>query len=184
MKTISKILSVVLVLTMVLGLVGMVSAAETTETQNVYGNKGTKDGKTITWTFTNFTFMNEQDKSQTAIRNSDTDHFRVYQDSKTTITALNGQVMTKIVVTVTESKYASVLKTSVEKVAGTTDAPSACDHSYTDCDDTTCDKCGNERTAVPHAYDSCEDTDCNTCGKTREAAEHVYTNEYDASCNT
>ena len=218
MKKIAKILSVVLCMVMVLGLAVMASAAE--ETMNIYANKGTLSGKTITWTGTDVQFKNEQDKSTTTIRTTDTDHFRVYQGSKTTISALNGQLMTKIVVTVSESKYASPLVSSAQAVSGvsaaasgttvtitfsspvesisfsataqwrlkkfvvTLEAPSDCEHSYTDCDDTTCDKCGDERTAVPHAYDNCDDTTCNNCTKTREAVPHGYTNEYDASCNT
>lgn len=216
MKKIAKILSVVLCMVMVLGLVGVVSAAE--ESMNLYANKGTLSGKTITWTSANFTFKAEQGSNNNAIRTSDTDHFRVYQGNKVTIAALNGLKMTKIVVTTTGSSYNDPMVNSVKSVSGVTtsvsgttvtitlanpaesisfsttaqvrlnkiavtlEEPSDCEHSYTDCDDTTCDKCGAERSAVPHAYDNCDDTSCNTCGKTREAVPHTYASEYVAKC--
>lgn len=216
MKKIAKILSVVLCMVMVLGLVGVVSAAE--ESMNIYANKGTLSGKTITWTSTNFSFKAEQGSNTNAIRTSDTDHFRVYQGNKVTIAALNGLKMTKIVVTTSGSSYNTPLVNSVKTVSGATtsvngttvtitlanpaesisfsttaqvrlkkiavtlEEPSDCEHSYTDCDDTTCDKCGAERSAVPHAYDNCDDTSCNTCGKTREAVPHTYASEYVAKC--
>ncbi|MBE6583240.1 MAG: hypothetical protein E7648_08285 [Ruminococcaceae bacterium] len=34
-----------------------------------------------------------------------------------------------------------------------------------------------------HTYDDCEDTTCNKCSEPRTAPGHAYTNEYDASCN-
>ena len=70
------------------------------------------------------------------------------------------------------------------EVVYTAAAGAVCEHTYTDCDDTTCDKgCGHTRTAVAHKYDGCEDTACNTCNKARTALEHKYTNEYDAKCD-
>ncbi len=98
-------------------------AEEVTETMNVYANKGSLSNKVITWTGTNFTFSNAQGASSTAIRTSDTNHFRIYQNSTITLTANNGKKFKKIVFTVTESKYASPLKNTLGEnatVSGTT----------------------------------------------------------------
>jgi len=61
----------------------------------------------------------------------------------------------------------------------------ACEHTYDDCEDTTCNKnCGHTRTAPGHVYASCVATTCENCTSgTRVAGSHEYTNEYDASCN-
>ena len=88
-------------------------AEEVTETMNVYANKGSLSNKVITWTGTNFTFSNAQGSSSTAIRTSDTDHFRIYQSSTVTFTANNGKKFKKIVITCTSSSYATALKTTL-----------------------------------------------------------------------
>ena len=64
----------------------------------------------ISWTLGDITFTNAKDGSTTAIRTSDSDHFRVYQGNKTTISCNN---MTKIVITATSSDYAEACKTSL-----------------------------------------------------------------------
>ena len=86
---------------------------EVTETMNVYANKGTLSNKVITWTGTNFTFSNAQGSSSTAIRTSDTDHYRIYANSTITFTAKNGKKFKKIVITCTSSSYATVLKNTL-----------------------------------------------------------------------
>lgn len=88
-------------------------AEEVTETMNVYANKGSLSNKVITWTGTNFTFSNAQGSSSTAIRTSDSDHFRIYQNSTVTFTAKNGKKFKKIVITCTSSSYATVLKNTL-----------------------------------------------------------------------
>lgn len=88
-------------------------AEEVTETMNVYANKGSLSNKVITWTGTNFTFSNAQGSSSTAIRTSDTDHFRIYQSSTVTFTANNGKKFKKIVITCTSSSYATALKNTL-----------------------------------------------------------------------
>ena len=89
------------------------SAPVLDETFAIAANAGTLDGKTITWASTNFNFVGNQAKSSTAIRTSDTDHYRVYASSTFAISGNNGQKIFKVVVTVTESKYASVLQASL-----------------------------------------------------------------------
>ena len=92
-------------------------AEEVTETMNVYANKGSLSNKVITWTGANFTFSNAQGSSSTAIRTSDTDHFRIYQGSTVTFTAMNGKKFKKIVITCTSSSYATVLKNTLGAAA-------------------------------------------------------------------
>ena len=86
---------------------------EVTETMNVYANKGTLSNKVITWTGTNFTFSNAQGSSSTAIRTSDSDHYRIYANSTITFTAKNGKKFKKIVITCTSNAYATVLKNAL-----------------------------------------------------------------------
>ena len=89
------------------------AAATATETVAIAGSTGTVSGKTITWTSTNFTLLNEQDKSTTAIRTTDTDHFRIYQSSKFTISANNGKKIVEVKITITESKYVTPMVNSL-----------------------------------------------------------------------
>ncbi|MGM9631859.1 MAG: hypothetical protein ACI3XL_02050 [Eubacteriales bacterium] len=83
-----------------------------TESLAVAANAGvlSTDKKSISWTATSFSLLNEQNTSTTAIRVSDTDHFRVYQNNKTTI---SGSKMTKIVISCPSASYADVCKASV-----------------------------------------------------------------------
>lgn len=67
------------------------------------------DSSSISWTATNFTFVNEKAGSSSAIRTSDSDHFRVYKNNKTTISANNDVKITKIVITTTGSDYTNAL---------------------------------------------------------------------------
>lgn len=83
------------------------------ESMNVYANKGKLANKIITWAGTDFTFRNEQYKSTSAIRTSDSSHFRCYASSKTVISGNDGAKIAKIVITTTGSSYATALKNSV-----------------------------------------------------------------------
>lgn len=84
-----------------------------TESLNIYGTNGTlsSDSSSISWTGTNFTVTNV--KGSTAIRTSDSAHYRAYAGSTLKFTAGSGKTFTKIVITCTSSDYASVLKTSL-----------------------------------------------------------------------
>lgn len=83
-----------------------------TESLNVYGTNGTKssDSSSISWTGTNFTVTNI--KGSTAIRTSDSDHYRVYANSTLKFTASNGKTFTKIVITCL-SGYADELQSAL-----------------------------------------------------------------------
>ena len=83
------------------------------ESMSVAANKGVLSGKTISWTGTNFTLKNEQHNSSSAIRTSDTNHFRCYQGSKTTISGNDGVKVSKVVITSTGSSYATALVSSI-----------------------------------------------------------------------
>ena len=80
---------------------------------NVYANKGSLSNKVITWAGANFTFSNAQGSSSTAIRTSDSDHYRIYSGSTITLTAHNGKKFKKIVFTCTSGSYATVLKNTL-----------------------------------------------------------------------
>ena len=92
----------------------------TTVTLTIKATAGTKssDGKSISWTQDGFTVTNTQANGSTAIRTSDSDHYRVYQGSLLNFTSSN-KTFNKVVVTCTSSSYATVLQTSA-KNAGLT----------------------------------------------------------------
>ena len=85
------------------------------ETFNIAASAGTlaSDSLSISWASDHFNFVGKKANSTTAIRTSDSDHFRVYQGSEFSISGKNGEKITKVVITVTESKYASVLVASL-----------------------------------------------------------------------
>ena len=92
---------------------GTVEVKEYTETMSIYANKGTLANKVITWTQGDVTVSNAQGSSTTAIRTSDSDHFRVYAKSTVTISATGGKI-TQVVITCTSSSYATVMQTSAK----------------------------------------------------------------------
>ena len=59
-----------------------------------------------------------------------------------------------------------------------------CAHEYDDCEDDTCNLCGETRKAPGHKFIYCDDTDCSVCGKenVREAGEHAYDSCTDTTC--
>ena len=95
-----------------------VSQESETVTMNIYANKGTLSGKSISWTQNGFTVTNNQASSSNAIRTSDSDHFRAYQGSELIFSSSN-KTFDKVTVTCTSSSYATVLMTSA-KNAGLT----------------------------------------------------------------
>lgn len=78
---------------------------------NVLATDGTlaSDSGSISWTVDDFTVTNV--KGSTAIRTSDSDHYRVYANSTLKFTALE-KTISKVVVTCTSSSYAKELSTS------------------------------------------------------------------------
>lgn len=99
---------------------GAAEVTYATEKFAIAANKGVLSGKTISWASDNFNFLGEQDGSTSAIRTSDTDHFRIYAKSKFTISGNNGQQITKIVVKCTSSSYATALVNSLATTEGVT----------------------------------------------------------------
>lgn len=95
-----------------------VSQESETVTMNIYANKGTLSGKSISWTQNGFTVTNNQAQSSNAIRTSDSDHFRLYANSELIFTS-SSKKFDKVVVTCTSGSYATALQTSA-KNAGLT----------------------------------------------------------------
>ena len=77
-------------------------------TMSIFANKGTTGTDTISWTSDGVTFTNN--KGTTAIRTSDSDHYRIYANSEVVISSTK---MTKIVITATSGSYATVLESSI-----------------------------------------------------------------------
>ncbi len=192
-----KIVTIILALSLILGLALSVSAAAAEETKAIAASEGTMGDKSISWNGTNFKMVNEQDASSSAIRNSDADHFRAYKGSKTTITALNGEKLSKLTITTTGGKYLTALQDSladVEGVSVTANGDVVTITLTTPVESFAISATGGQwrlsqivvayaTGECPHAYDGCTDTACNLCNAAREASEHEYTNEYDATCN-
>ena len=83
----------------------------TTVEMDITGTTGTLagDSNSITWTSGDVTFTNT--KGSTAIRTSDSSHYRVYQDSGMTISVAEGTI-SEVVITCTSTDYATQAKTS------------------------------------------------------------------------
>ena len=87
---------------------------EVTETLSIAGTTGVKNGTaSISWDSDNFTVVNEKGSSTTAIRTTDSDHYRVYANSTLKFVAKNNKKISKLVITVPESKYAEPLKNTL-----------------------------------------------------------------------
>ena len=74
------------------------------------------DKNSISWTSGDVTVTNI--KGGTAIRNSDTDHYRVYQGSKFNI-SVEGGTISQVVITCASSSYATVMQTSFKNAGYT-----------------------------------------------------------------
>ena len=98
------------------------AAGTTVETFAIAASAGTLSGKTITWTSEHFNYLGEQGGSSTAIRTSDTNHYRVYQDSNFKISSKNSEGIKSVVITVTEAKYAAVAVASLTTAGATATA--------------------------------------------------------------
>ncbi len=80
----------------------------TKETLAIAASTGALVDKEITWTQGVVTVKNAQAKSTSAIRTSDTDHFRAYAKSQLTI-SISAGTLKSVVVTCTSSDYATAL---------------------------------------------------------------------------
>ena len=99
------------------------AATETSVTLAIKGNTGVMSGTTsISWTQGDVKFTNV--KGGTAIRTSDSDHYRAYSGSKNTISVSEGTIK-KIVITCTSSEYANVCKTSATNANATVSVSSS-----------------------------------------------------------
>ena len=99
------------------------AATETSVTLTIKGNTGVMSGTTsISWTQGDVKFTNV--KGGTAIRTSDSDHYRAYSGSKNTI-SVSESTIKKIVITCTSSEYANVCKTSATNANATVSVSSS-----------------------------------------------------------
>ncbi len=123
MKIARRIVLILAVVAMlVAGLVIPASAAETSVTVSTFANKGTltSDKSSISWKSGDVTITNYKGTSTTAIRTSDTGHYRAYVGSYFTFEVPTGNVITKIVITCDGSSYSSGFSGSDVSVNGTT----------------------------------------------------------------
>ena len=91
------------------------------ETIAIAANAGTLagDSLSISWASTNFNVVGEKGGSSTAIRTSDSDHFRIYKDSNLRISANATQGIVKVVITCTSADYATVCANSLTTTGAT-----------------------------------------------------------------
>ena len=104
-----RLLALCLVICMVLGMLPMTAlAADGDVTISTFANTGTlaSDKLSISWTNNGYTYLCEKNTSSTAIRISDSDHFRNYAGSKITI---SGGSMSQVVIACTSNSYATAL---------------------------------------------------------------------------
>ena len=93
---------------------GETDAADETLTMTATGGTLAADSLTIAWATENCDFVVAKHNSTTDIRVTDADHFRAYKDAKVTITAKNSKTIAKLVITLTESKYAEPMQATAE----------------------------------------------------------------------
>ena len=95
------------------------------ETLNIFASTGNlaEDALSIVWSSENFV-VTIYKNSGTAIRTTDTDHFRFYAKHKLIVTAKNGEVIQKVVInaTSTEDNYVTILVQSLEAKGYTVEA--------------------------------------------------------------
>ncbi len=121
-----RILSVLLVALMLIGMLPMhalhAHAAETvTESLAIQANAGKMSGTaSISWSGDTVTFTNYKASSSTAIRTSDSDHYRVYGSSEVEISAPGN--ITKIVITSTASSYVTPWINSAKTIGTATNS--------------------------------------------------------------
>ena len=85
---------------------GSTEPTQQTVTMNIYANKGKTGTNTISWTSGDVTVTNNKAGSSTAIRTSDSDHYRIYKSSQIVISVSDGNI-TQVVITCTSSSYAN-----------------------------------------------------------------------------
>ena len=79
--------------------------------------------------------------------------------------------------------YASASQKAIVIYKLSTDSEPACEHTYDNACDTTCNKCNETREVPAHVYDNACDITCNVCQAVREVPAHVYDNACDTTCN-
>ena len=114
-RHLSTLLSVLLVAVMILAMVPA-SVFAAGESLDIIASTGTVSGETIKWESTNFTWTTAKGTGN-PIRETDTDHFRAYQGSITTITAKNNKKFSQVVFTLTGTTYTDELEASKPSTA-------------------------------------------------------------------
>ena len=91
------------------------------ETIAIAANAGTLagDSLSISWASTNFNVVGEKGSSSTAIRTSDSDHFRIYVGSNLRISANATQGIVKVVITCTSETYATACASALTTTGAT-----------------------------------------------------------------
>ncbi len=135
-KFLSLLLAIVMIVSIFPAQILSASAAEVSETLSTFASTGTvaSDSLSISWTSNDVTFLVSKGTSSTAIRTSDTDHFRMYVGNSVTISAPGN--ITKIVMTCTSSSYVGNLNTDIGDEASVSNTvvtikPTASAASYT-----------------------------------------------------
>ena len=100
MKTMKKIVAILAVALMLCSILPLsVFAADGDETITVAGTTGVLDGTaSISWDGTNYQVVNYKDNSSTAIRTSDSAHFRVYVGNEFYVLGKDGALMSQVVI--------------------------------------------------------------------------------------
>ena len=100
MKTMKKIVAILAVALMLCSILPLsVFAADGDETITVTGTTGVLDGTTsISWDGTNYQVVNYKDNSSTAIRTSDSAHFRIYVGNEFYVLGKDGALMSQVVI--------------------------------------------------------------------------------------
>ena len=94
------------------------------ESIDIAANQGTLagDSLSISWQTDSFNIVGFKANSSTAIRTSDSNHFRIYQGSEFNIVGKENQQIIQIIFTITESKYVTPCLNSLSSIGTATNA--------------------------------------------------------------
>ena len=131
MKTMKKIVAILAVALMLCSILPLSAFAADTETIKVTGSTGVLNGtSSISWSGTNYEVVNDKDNSSTAIRTSDSDHFRVYVGNEFYVRGKDGALMSQVVIKCTGSSYLISNTSNVMNIICIYNSIIICIHKY------------------------------------------------------
>ena len=189
-----KIVAILSAALMLFSILPMGVFAADTETIKVTGTTGVLNGTaSISWDGTNYEVVNYKDNSSTAIRTSDSAHFRIYVGNEFYVRGKDGALMSQVVIKSVSSYLINNTSNVVDAgwtvsangttITYTADAPSAELHisigKQSRISEVIITPAAASNPECDHSQFTCGDT-CDVCG---EEFAHAFDNNCDNECN-